>query len=201
MSTVLGLTGGIATGKSTVAHFFSLQNIPIIDSDRIVDQLLKDNSLIREKLILWYGKKIIKDGQVNRQELAKNIFESEQKREQLNGLIHPFVEAEIQKQLNILKKNYPLIVVDIPLLFEARMEYLVDEILCVYIPRDIQLERLMDRDQIDKSFAHKKIDAQLDIEQKKLQSTYVIDNSQASYKTQVQVEDLVYKLLGGSSWE
>lgn len=201
MSTVLGLTGGIATGKSTVAHFFSLQNIPIIDSDKIVDHLLKENAVIREKLTLWYGNKIIQNGQINRHELAKNIFESEQKRAQLNGLIHPFVEEEIIKQLNILKKNYPLIVVDIPLLFEAKMEHLVDEVLCVYVPRDIQLVRLMARDKIEKNYALKKIDAQLDIEQKKLQSTYVIDNAQASYKTQLQVEDLVYKLLGGSSWD
>lgn len=170
---IVGITGGIATGKSVVMGVLIRNEFATIDSDVIVSELLSRN----QDVISEVGRnfKVLKNGKIDRVLLAKKIFSKEKERQKLNELLHPIVKERIIEKIKELNK--PHVFVDVPLLYEAHFEDLFDIVICVYAPDHIALPRLMNRNNISKKDAMKRIQAQMDIEEKKRKADYVIDSS------------------------
>lgn len=188
---VVGITGGIATGKSTVKQAIIKQGYQIIDCDEIVHQLLEKTTVINE-IGKLFGSDVISEGKVNRPKLGQIIFNDKQEQLRLNNLIHPLVIEEIKKKLNTLNEN--LVFIDIPLLFEAHLEYLVDKIIVVYVNESLQVKRLMKRDNISYEFALLKIKSQMPIDDKAKLADYIINNEKDIDNTITQLNEIIRRI-------
>ena len=188
----IALTGGISTGKSTVCNLFKLHGFLIIDADKIAHKLLDENS---SKIAEMFGSEYVsKDGKVIRKELGKIIFSNEENKLKLEALLHPLIKDEIVKQSRLFEDQDKPYLIDIPLFFE-KMHYPIPRSLVVYTPKDIQVERLMKRDNISKDEALLKISNQWDIEKKKEKADMVIDNSKDLKNLQREVERVMGEIL------
>ena len=191
MTTIIGLTGGIATGKSTVTNYLRAQEIPVIDADDLSRRVVQPGepglALINE----LFGPRVVLDtGELDRHALGKIIFWDKVQRQQLNELLHPLIAAEMDREIARLKQQGEmLIVLDIPLLCETDFGEKVVEVLVVYTPESVQLERLMARDELSRIDAESRIQAQLSIEEKRCRADYVIDNSGSRAQTIQQVTE------------
>lgn len=196
MVCVLGLTGSIATGKSTVARLFVREKIPIVDADLIARQVLEPGQRAFKNVVQAFGRDILRSDQsINRGELAALIFNNQQKRDQLNQIVHPvIIDQLIAERDRLIKAGHPLIVLDIPLLYELDLVKLVDEIVVVYTTVENQLTRLMARDQLTETEAKQRIDAQISIEDKKQRADYIIDNNKTKQITEDQFQQLLARL-------
>jgi dephospho-CoA kinase len=166
------LTGGIATGKSTVAKIFKRYGFKIIDADKIAHEML---DLHHEDIASLFGAEYVEEEKVIRKKLGTLIFGNNAEKLRLEALLYPLIFRKIERQsleLDKLKKSY---LVDIPLFFETN-RYPIEESIVVYVPKELQLERLMGRDESTKEEAQIRIDAQMEIEEKKQKATYLIDN-------------------------
>lgn len=179
MTTIIGLTGGIATGKSTVSNLFNTKGIPVIDADQIAKQIVEPGKEAYHQIINTFGPSVIQeDGQLNRRKLANIVFSNEKKRQLLNNIVHPQVKnVMLNKRDRLIKENHPLVVLDIPLLFESQLEDLVDQIVVVYSHPETQLARLMKRNKLTKEEAADRIQSQLPITQKAEKADVVLDNN------------------------
>lgn len=166
------LTGGIATGKSTVAKIFKAYGFEIIDADKISHEML---DLHHEKIAQLFGNAYVENKKVIRKKLGTLIFGDMKEKKRLENLLHPLIFTEIERQAKALDKLKTPYLVDIPLFFETN-RYPIKESIVVYVPKKLQLARLMGRDNSTKEEAQKRIDAQIDIEEKKQKATYIIDN-------------------------
>lgn len=179
---LIGLTGGIATGKSTVSNILKELGYQVIDSDQISREVVKQGKPAYNDIVEVFGKRILlEDGSINREKLGKIIFKSDASRKKLNSIVHPRVFEEIIEEINRLKFITSTIFVDIPLLFEARAlmeEYnlVFKEIWMVYADEDAQIQRLMVRDNISRDYAIDKVRAQMDVEEKRRLADKVIYN-------------------------
>ena len=187
----IALTGGIATGKSTVCNLLKLHGFLIIDADKIAHKLLDENSQKIEEL---FGKQYVENGKVLRKELGKIIFSNEENKLKLEALLHPLIKEEIIKESKIFEEQNKPYFVDIPLFFE-KMHYPISKSLVIYTPKNLQIERLMKRDNISEEEAKLKISNQMDIEEKRKLADMVIDNSQNLKHLQNEVENLISKVL------
>ena len=169
----IALTGGIATGKSSVAKLFAQDGFDIIDADRVAHQKLDRYASQVAKI---FGTHLISNGSVDRKELAKIVFSDEEKKEALEALLHPPIQAEIEQIADSFDTEFRPYIIDIPLFFEGG-NYDIDKVVVVYAPRDLQLDRLIKRDNLSPQEAQKRIDSQLPIEHKKSLATHLIDNS------------------------
>jgi len=186
---VLGLTGGIATGKSTAAAVFSRHQIPMIDGDIIAREVVQPQTPGLAAIVQEFGEEILQeDGSLDRVALAKIIFDSTEQRQKLDRLLDPFIRQAITEQIKQQKANYPLVVVDIPLLFEGHYEQEMDAVAVVYLPEEIQLQRLMKRNQLTLDEAKKRIQSQMPIEEKKKLADIVFDNSGSKDELTCQIE-------------
>ena len=186
---VLGLTGGIATGKSTSAAVFSRHQIPMIDGDIIAREVVQSQTPGLAAIVQEFGEEILQeDGSLDRVALAKIIFDSTEQRQKLDRLLDPFIRQAITEQIKQQKANYPLVVVDIPLLFEGHYEQEMDAVAVVYLPEEIQLQRLMKRNQLTLDEAKKRIQSQMPIEEKKKLADIVFDNSGSKDELTCQIE-------------
>jgi len=168
------LTGGIATGKSTVCNYFSSEGFHIIDADKIAHLML---DLHQDRVVELFGLEYILDGKVNRKALGGLIFSNKNEKLRLESLLHPLIFKEIEKQAieqDRLSKPY---IVDIPLFFESKDRYPINSSIVVYTPKEIQFKRLIGRDHSTNREAQQRIDSQICIEKKRDLSTYLIDNS------------------------
>ncbi len=169
----IALTGSIATGKSSASTIFKNFGFDIIDVDKISHKILDNNYLNISKL---FGEKYIVEKRVDRKRLGTLIFSNKKAKKELENLLHPQIYREIKiisNKKDISKKPY---IIDIPLFFETN-RYPIKNIIVVYTPKKRQLLRLIKRDNLPKEEAIKRIDAQIDIEEKKNKATYLIDNS------------------------
>jgi dephospho-CoA kinase len=177
---IAGLTGGIASGKSTVTGFFSDAGAWIIDADKIAREAAKQGTPGYDRIVAIFGRTILlPDGEIDRKRLGDIIFNDPGKKALLNGIVHPRVferAAEMIKQIGIRAPD-AVVIMDVPLLLETGMQKNLAEVIVVYVPETIQLERLMRRDGIDEQAAMARIRSQMPIEQKRQQATIVIDNS------------------------
>ena len=170
----IALTGGIATGKSTVASLLGLSGLRIIDADTISHKILDQNTA-------WvkahFGEEFITPrGKVDRPELGKLVFADREKREQLEAFLHPLIREEIERQSEKQDSfKYPYLI-DIPLFFESSA-YDIEDSVVVYTPADVQLERFMKRNGFSEEESKRRIASQMPIDEKKARATWVIDNS------------------------
>lgn len=167
------LTGGIATGKSTVSSLLKKNGFSVIDADVIAKEELQSS---QSELKQIFGDSIFVDGKIDRKKLATIIFDSEEQREKLNNLIHPKVRKAIKKEAMKREKYKLPYIMDIPLFFESG-NYDCKMALVVYTPKHIQLDRLIEREGLSSEEAQKRVSAQLDIDEKKKRADWVIDNS------------------------
>ncbi|MCL6616945.1 MAG: dephospho-CoA kinase, partial [Anoxybacillus ayderensis] len=143
----IGLTGGIASGKSTVAAMFRDLHIPVIDADEIAHRVTAINGEAYKPIVEAFGRDILDaNGAIDRRKLGTIVFDDEQKRKQLNAIVHPLVRKHmLQQKEQYAKQKEKAVVLDIPLLFESKLEHLVDRILVVYVDEQTQLHRLCER--------------------------------------------------------
>ena len=168
----VALTGGIATGKSTVAKFFLFFGFTVIDADEIAHTILDQE---HHTIASIFGDKYVKGKRVKRKKLGKLIFKDSVKKEALESLLHPLIFNEIERLSDIEDKFKKPYLIDIPLFFETK-RYPIHASLVVCTHKETQLKRLMKRDGYTKKEALSRIESQIDIEEKRKQATYVIDN-------------------------
>lgn len=195
---IMGLTGGIASGKSTVSALLAAKGARLVDADVIAREVMLPGHPVLEAVVRHFGQDLLqKDGTLNRSKLGEIVFHDEAARRKLNELTHPAIRAEIREQMDRLEREYPggLVVADIPLLYESGLQEMFERVLVVYAPRETQLERLMARNGLKREQAEARLDSQMDIEVKRGLADYVIDNSQGPEETRVQVE-LLWDRLG-----
>ncbi len=187
----IALTGGIATGKSTVCNILRQNDFDIIDADKVAHILLDENAFQIAKL---FGEEYVQDGKVIRKELGKIIFSNEQNKLKLEALLHPLIEKEIQTQAKILEKKNKPYFIDLPLFFE-KTHYPIPLCVLVYTPRQIQVQRLMKRDNIGKEEALLKMSNQMNIEDKKALVDFIIDNSKDEEHLKKEVENFIKEII------
>ena len=187
----IALTGGISTGKSTVCNLFKLHGFLTIDADVIAHRLLDENS---NKISSMFGERYVQNGKVLRKELGKIIFSNEENKLKLEALLHPLIKEQIIKESKIFEEQNKPYFVDIPLFFE-KMSYPIPKSLVIYTPKELQIQRLMKRDNIDENEAKLKISNQMDIEEKRKLADMVIDNSQNLKHLQNEVERIIGEII------
>lgn len=174
----VGLTGGIASGKSAVAEFLSQQQIPVVDADEVSRAVMRPGSSLFHDIVQAFGHEVLNQhGDLDRAALGEKVFSNPQALERLNALTHPVIWAEMQRQVMDLEKIHPLVVVMVPLLLENGRQDWVDEVWLVSLPRDVQKARLMQRNHLTEEQAEARISAQMPLEQKLALTDRVIDNS------------------------
>ncbi|WP_088226448.1 dephospho-CoA kinase [Desulfosporosinus sp. FKB] len=175
----IGLTGGIGSGKSTVSQWFETQGVSIVDADKTVHRLLESDVNLISKLVETFGPEITgNQGEIERRKLGKLVFDDKQARNALEELIHPRVLATMKNERENLENSGAKVCVwDVPLLFETGFEQYVDQIWVVWVPRDIQLQRVLKRDNLSLGEAEARISAQGSLDEKRRRAHVVIDNS------------------------
>ncbi len=194
----VGLTGGIASGKSTVAKMFQEKGAYLIDLDVIVRSAEEPGAPVWKRIVEDFGSKILnEDGTINRKKLGAIVFRDKEKLEKLNGIVHPVVFREWKQQIADIKKNDPdaIVVSDIPLLIEVGKVDEVDLVVLVYISQEEQIRRLIERDQCSRSEALARIDSQMPIHKKLWYSDFVVDNGGLLEETAKQVIDIWERFL------
>lgn len=197
---VVGLTGGIVSGKSTVAGIFEKLGAKVIDADKIARSIVCPGETSWEKIVQFFGKEILQDNQeINRKKLAGIVFSDKNKLEQLNKITHPTIIAIIKEKIAQFKDmpgdKTQICIVDVPLLFEAELEKMMDRIIVVYIEQDKQIDRLMTRNNLNREDALNRIKAQMPVKEKISRSDYVIDNNKDIAFTEEQVKQIWHELL------
>lgn len=186
------MTGGIATGKSTVCSLLKMHGFSLIDADVIAKEKLEAS---KAELREIFGDEIFDGSNIDRKKLADIIFSSKEQREKLNGFIHPKIRAEITKQAQKREKFELPYLMDIPLFFESG-DYDCKMSMVVYTPKNIQLDRLVKREGLSIEEAQRRVDAQIDIEDKKNRADWVVDNSSDLKHLQNEVEKFVEYIRG-----
>ncbi len=194
-----GVTGSVATGKSLAADFFSSNGAILIDADIIAHDVVKQGRAAWREIVDTLGDNILQpDGEIDRKELGQIIFNDPAQKQHLNRIVHPRVFEEITSRLAALTndtgKKDAVVLLDVPLLFETNMSRDISDIIVVYVPPDIQLERLMKRDNINEKEAMARINAQMPVEEKREMANFVIDNSGSVEQSGSQV-DAIYSSL------
>ena len=182
---IIGLTGGIASGKSTVSKYLAEKGFNIYDADKIAKDISEKKS-VQEEIILTFGNKILDENRnIDRKKLKEIVFEDKEKLKQLNAIIHPKV-IDFYKELKE-KNTDEIIIFDVPLLFESGIDKFCDKILVVISDYEIQLNRIVERDKIDRELAEKIIKSQLSNEERIKKADVVIENNSS-------LEDLFEKV-------
>lgn len=187
---VIGLTGSIATGKSQVSNYLRDKGIKVVDADLIARDLV-DIPIVKDEIKKAFGENIYVNENLDRKKLAEIVFNNDKKRNILNDIMHPHIYKII---LDEIKNSKEIVFVDIPLLFEnekvnEKFGLKFDEIWLVYVDREIQIKRLMDRDGISRYYAEKKINSQISVEEKRKKADVIIDNRFTVEETFMQVEE------------
>lgn len=190
---LLGVTGGIASGKTEVANMLEELGAPIIDFDVIARQVVEPGKPAWQEIVDYFGKQVVQeDDSLDRKKLSNIVFRDMEKRKKLESFTHPRISEEFVRQLNEIAEKTPgaIIQVVIPLLIELNLQYKFHKLMVVYIPEELQIERLVERDGISKEEATNILKAQLPIEEKVGYADYVIHNERSLEETRRQVEDL-----------
>lgn len=190
MCFILGLTGGISSGKSAVSQCFKEKGIPVVDADAIAREVVKPRTPGLSKIIAHFGSSILtEERELDRKKLGEIIFNDDNEREILDNILRQEIELKMDEELEKLKReHHELIIMDIPLLFEANYESKCDEIMTVFVSQKTQLSRLMLRDNISEEQALARINSQMPIVDKALLSDVIIDNEGTIENTKLQVD-------------
>ncbi|MBM7571954.1 dephospho-CoA kinase [Aquibacillus albus] len=192
MAMVIGLTGGIASGKSTISNMITTFGIPVIDADVISRQVVEPGESAYRKIVDYFGENILHDDRtINRNKLGQIVFSDEEKRKALNKMVHPEVRKTMLNQKeDLINAGNKAVVLDIPLLFESKRTALVDQILVVYVDEDTQLSRLMKRDGFTEEESQSRIKSQMPLKQKQEMADAIIDNRGSLEQSRKQLEKI-----------
>jgi len=193
MAFIIGLTGGIASGKSTVAKMFRELRIPVIDADEIAREVVQVGEEAYSQIVKQFGEEILQvDKTIDRQKLGAIVFNDKKKRGLLNSIVHPAVRQRMMEQKErYITSGENTVVLDIPLLFESNLAHLVDKIIVVYVDDHTQLERLMARNGFSKEEAQVRIQAQMPLREKAAKADAVIDNNGSIEQTKEQLLNIL----------
>ncbi|RMG54458.1 MAG: dephospho-CoA kinase [Acidobacteria bacterium] len=187
----IGLTGGIATGKSHVLSILRQLGCHVIDADQVAREVVRPCRPAYHELVREFGAHILTaDGTIDRPQLAELVFADAEKRHRLNAIVHPRVVQAIRRRLRHFETIDPqgIVVVDGALILEVGLEHLFDKLIVAYCPPDLQVDRLMKRDRLTRQQALNRIRAQMPIDEKRAHADYVIDTSGSFDQTRQQVE-------------
>jgi dephospho-CoA kinase len=192
----VALTGGVASGKSTVAGLLREAGLPVLDSDAVARQVVAPGKPAWQALRQNFGAEFFRpDGTVDRQALARHVFSRPEAREKLNRIIHPWITQELQEHLRQLEsQGEPLVVVEIPLLFELGLETFYDRVIVVYADVASQKQRLRWRDDREGDEIEGILTAQGSLSQKAARADFVVDNSGPLAATKIQVKKIMGEL-------
>ena len=194
MGKIIGITGGIASGKSTVTNFLREQGFQVVDADAVVHQLQRPGGRLYQLLVQHFGQEIIlENGELNRPLLASLIFSNPEEREWSKQTQGEIIREELAALRDQLAQTETVFFMDIPLLFEQDYSAWFDETWLVYVNRDVQVERFMKRDYLSKEVAESRLAAQLSLEEKKKLASHILDNN----GSRDQLVSQVVKLLEG----
>jgi len=190
---IIGLTGSIASGKSTVSNMLKEYGFPIVDADLVARQVVEPGSETLEKIAEAFGREILtENGELDRKKLGAIIFNNEEKRQLLNSIIHPAIRKEMLRQRDEhLANGEKTVIMDIPLLFESKLQHFVDKILVVTVSEEVQLQRLMERNQLTEEEAKARIQSQLPLSVKEKGADAVINNNGTLEETRIQLEQIL----------
>ena len=197
---IVGLTGGIGTGKSTVSRKLRETGYPVIDLDVISREVIEYPEVIDE-LVRNFGNEILENQNntsgkksISRNKLRQTVFKEEKKVSVLNSIIHPPIVKEMRRQIEELRKSYKTVFVEVQLLFEAKLEKEFDIIVLVYADKKTQLERVLKRDGRSEGEVQQIINAQMDMTEKRRLSNYIIENNGNSEMLDLEIEKFIKKL-------
>ena len=197
---IVGLTGGIGTGKSTVSRKLRERGYPVIDLDVISREVIKYPEVIDE-LVRNFGNEILENQNnisgkksISRNKLRQTVFKEEKKVSVLNSIMHPPIVEEMRRQIEELRKSYKTVFVEVQLLFEAKLEKEFDIIVLVYADKKTQLERVLKRDGRKEEEIQQIINAQMDMTEKRRLSNYIIENNGNSEILDLEIEKFIKKL-------
>lgn len=192
---IIGLTGGIASGKSTVSKMFGEMGAVIIDADIKAKEISQRDDVVNEMKNIFGSKILNKNGEIDRNKIKEIVFSDKEKLKMLNDLIHPKVIDEFKKIKENADKN-DIIIFDIPLLFETGMDKMCDKIMLVFVDMNTQIKRMMERDNITEELAVKIINSQMSLEEKLKKSQIHIENNGTLENLRGKAEDIYRKLKG-----
>ncbi len=197
MGKTIGLTGSVATGKSTVSNLIQQAGIPLVDADVAARKVVEKGTDGLAEIVAYFGKDILlEDGTLNRAKLGEIIFQDKEKREKLNEITHPRVKDYMLKERErFFEAGEKVVFFDIPLLFESHLESLVDQIIVVWTTPETELKRLMERNNLTKEEALARINSQMGIDEKAKKADFVIDNNESLEKTQKQVLTFIERFV------
>jgi dephospho-CoA kinase len=190
---IIGLTGSIASGKSTISAMLKEKGYPIIDADLVARLVVEPGTSNLREIERTFGNAVMNaDGTLNRDALGKLIFDDPAKRKQLNDLMHPAIRSEMLRQRDeLFESGQKTLIMDIPLLFESRLQHFVDKILVVSVTEEMQLQRLMSRNSLSKEEATSRIQSQLPISEKEKGADAVIYNNGTIEQSKEQLERIL----------
>ncbi len=197
MGKTIGLTGSVATGKSTVSNMIQQAGIPLVDADIAARKVVEPGTEGLKEIVAYFGEEILlADGTLNRAKLGEIIFKDKEKREKLNEITHPRVkDYMLEARERFFRAGEELVFFDIPLLFESHLESLVDQIVVVWTTPETELKRLMERNNLTKEDALRRIESQMGIDEKARKADFVIDNNESLEKTQKQVYTFIERFV------
>ena len=186
---IIGLTGGIGSGKTTVSNLFAELDVPIIDTDKIARELAQPNQPAFIEITKTFGKGILNTkGEIDRKALRSIIFTSEESRLKLERILHPLIQREVQQTISTINSSYCIVVV--PLLIESNDYKFIDRILVIDTPEDLQIQRTVTRDQVTESQVREILDAQVDRKTRLKAANDIINNDGDLDSLKKQVEEL-----------
>ncbi|KAB5591498.1 hypothetical protein CTheo_5055 [Ceratobasidium theobromae] len=200
---IVGLTGGIGSGKSTVSSLLAAHGLPIIDADLLARQVVEPGTSAHAAICSTFGNGILKQGsqEIDRKKLGDIIFNDERKRKQLNAIVHPAVrKAMFWSIVRHWMHGERICVLDVPLLIETGMWKQVGKVVVVYVSKELQMQRLMRRDSSDRTSAQARVSSQIPLASKLEYADIVIDNSGSLADTDKQVTTLIQKLQRETGW-
>lgn len=179
MTVVIGLTGSIASGKSTIAHRIATYGIKIIDADQIAREVVEIGEPAYDKIVDTFGHSILHaDQSIDRVKLGDIIFNDKEQRKALNAIVHPAIRKEMLHQRDLsVNAGEKAVILDIPLLFESKLTHFVEKILVVSVEPAIQIERLMERNTLTREEAESRIASQIPVQEKEALADAVISNN------------------------
>lgn len=194
---IVGLTGGYASGKSTVAKMFVELGGVLIDADRLAREVVKPDKQAWLEIVAHFGKGILlKNREIDRKALGEIVFGSDAERERLNAIVHPRVLDEELRAIEDIENREPdaIVILSVPLLIESGHYRQCDKIVVVTVDKDTQIKRLMERDGFSREESVRRISAQMPLSEKVTYADFVIDNSGNRQETELQVKEVFKKL-------
>lgn len=193
----IGLTGGLGSGKSTVAQILRKKGIAVIDADRKAREVIEKGSEGFQEVVDAFGPQVLgPDQEINRSELARLVFQSAALKEKLESIIHPKIQEAVRSERSYLQdQGLQIAFYDVPLLFEKNLQKQFDAVLVVFAPKELQIQRVRERNQWSLDEIESRLQNQVSLDQKKNQADYVIENTGTLLELEAQVEKTLEQIF------